>query len=203
MDRPRPKPQERSRIPILLGMLALAAGGFTTSLMIDRAGVRSAGELAPPGTARNAIPAPVTLRRPVAILGFKNTANRPEAAWIAGSLDQMLRIELVNDRRLRVLSDENVARMKTRLGITDADASSLAILGQIRAVVGADFVVLGSYDASSGQDSGPVRVEVSVVDTRTGEVVATVSESGDTGPITERLQQVSRQVREKLGAAPL
>ena len=37
-----------------------------------------------------------------------------------------------------------------------------------------------------------------MIDTRTGDTVATVSESGSDGPVTDRLERVAQHLREKL-----
>ncbi len=62
---------------------------------------------------------PVNMRRSVAVLGFKNLSQRPDAAWLSTALAEMLTTELGAGEKLRTISGENVARAKNDLSLAD------------------------------------------------------------------------------------
>jgi TolB-like protein len=86
-------------------------------------------------------------RRSVAVLGLKNMTARPEVGWLSTALSEMLATELAAGDEVRVIPEENVARMKLELGLADADTLSKDRLAWVRRTLGADVVVVGSYTA--------------------------------------------------------
>src|SRR5580704_16144103 len=54
-------------------------------------------------------------RTSVAVLGFKNLSGRDDEAWISTALSEMLDAQLSAGQQLRVISSEDVARMKIDL----------------------------------------------------------------------------------------
>jgi eukaryotic-like serine/threonine-protein kinase len=201
MDRPRPKPQARSRVPALLAVLGVLAAGVAALQLDGRWTLRDPEARAPAAVAAAASPVPVRLRRSVAILGFKNLSGRPEVAWIGEALAEMLRNELGAEEHLRVLPNESVAQMKTQLGLSEADSYSEATLGRIRALLGADLVVLGAYLAFGEHDASEIRLDLSLQDTRTGDTIAAVTETGSERELAEHISRVGQRLREKVAAA--
>ena len=147
--------------------LAVAAG--LASSIPRRAGAR-----APSPTAA----APAAPRRSVALLGFKNLSGRPESAWLSTALAEMLSTELAAGEAMRIIPGENVARMKVELSLTDADSLAPDTLARIRANLGTDLVVLGSYLAQGEKAGERLRLDMKVQDTAAGELVASITETG-------------------------
>jgi len=99
-------------------------------------------------------------RTAVAVLGFKNLSARDSKAWISTALSEMLDAQLSAGQQLRVVSSEDVARMKMDLSLPAADSYSRDTLQKIRMHLGADIVVLGSYLDTGSDNGGKIRVDV-------------------------------------------
>jgi serine/threonine protein kinase/tetratricopeptide (TPR) repeat protein/TolB-like protein len=157
----------------------LAVAGVAAALLVLSAGyylrVRKPGK---PITPTAIGPAPVQMRRSVAVLGFKNLSGRPEKAWLSTALSEMITTDLAAGEKLRMIPGENVTRLKVDLSLADADTYAQDTLQRIRKHSSADFVILGSYFDLGQESAGNVRLDVRIQDTSTGETVASVSRSG-------------------------
>jgi eukaryotic-like serine/threonine-protein kinase len=140
-------------------------------------------------------------RTAVAVLGFKNLSGRDDEGWISTALSEMLDAQLSAGQQLRVISSEDVARMKIDLSLPAADSYSRDTLQKIRTHLGSDIVVLGSY-LDSGKDSGgKIRVDVRLQDAREGETIAAISQDGNEASLPELVTQSATSLRQKLGIA--
>src|SRR5262249_59991800 len=119
---------------------------------------------------RGPAPAPA---RSLAVLGFKNLAGRPDAAWISTALAEMLDTELAAGGQLRIVPGEAVARLKSDLGLGEADSYARDSLARIRDNTGARLVIVGSYVPAAGK----LRLDVRAQDTGTGELVVAFTET--------------------------
>lgn len=106
-------------------------------------------------------------RRSIAVLGFKNATGRRDAAWVSTALSEMVTTELAAGGRLRTIPEESVARTRADLSLPEADSFAKDTLARIRADIGADLVVLGSYVANQAGDA--VRVDLRVQEPSNGE----------------------------------
>jgi eukaryotic-like serine/threonine-protein kinase len=149
------------------------------------------------------IPAHPTMpvRRAVAVLGFKNTSGRAEAAWLSTGLSEMLTTELGTGEKLRTVAEENVARAKLDLSLSDADSLAKDTLARVRDNLGTDFVVLGSFVDLGKEAGGQVRVDMRLQDARTGETIGVVSETGKESELFDLVSRAGRDLRDKLGIA--
>jgi tetratricopeptide (TPR) repeat protein len=143
--------------------------------------------------------ASVRPRRSVAVLGFRNLSGRAEDAWISTTLSVMMTTELAAGEQLRIVSGENVARMKIDLALPDVDTLAPDTLGKIREILNSDDVVLGSY-LRLGDD---VRVEVRLQDAHTGETMASFSRKGSAQQLDELTTSAGAELRAKLGAGEI
>jgi serine/threonine protein kinase/tetratricopeptide (TPR) repeat protein len=140
-------------------------------------------------------------RMAVAVLGFKNLSGRDDDAWISTALSEMLDAQLSAGQQLRVVSSEDVARMKIDLSLPAADSYSRDTLQRISTHLGSDIVVLGSY-LDTGKDSGgKIRVDVRLQDARQGETIAVISRDGNEASLPELVTQSGAGLRQKLGIA--
>jgi len=140
-------------------------------------------------------------RTAVAVLGFKNLAGREDEAWISTALSEMLDAQLSAGQQLRVVSSEDVVRMKIDLSLPAADSYSRDTLQKIRTHLGSDIVVLGSY-LDTGKDSGgKIRVDVRLQDAREGETIAVITRDGNETSLPELATQSGVGLRQKLGIA--
>src|ERR1017187_6958043 len=101
--------------------------------------------------------------------------------------------------KLRTIPGENVARAKIDLSLPDADGYGRDTLERIRKTLGGDYVVLGSYYYSGKDAGGQVRLDLRLQDSRAGETVATVSQTGTDVQLLDLVSRTGTQVRERLG----
>jgi eukaryotic-like serine/threonine-protein kinase len=139
----------------------------------------------------------------VAVLGFKNTSGRPEAAWLSTALCEMLSTELALDHKLQAAPEESVAWTKRDLSLADADSFSPETLRRIRNRLGTDFVVVGSYFDLSPGANGRIRLDLRLQNAGTGETIDWVSVSGTEQEIPELAAQTGLRLRAKLGVGEL
>jgi TolB-like protein len=134
-------------------------------------------------------------RHTIAALPLHNAAGRTDVAWLGIAIPEMLRTEL-DGADLRSLPGETVARMRAELALPDADSYAPDTLARIAADIAADYVVVGSY-ASMGAD---LRVDVRLQDTRSGELVAEVSETGTAQDLFPLVARAGAELRGRLHA---
>src|SRR5215472_1751594 len=138
-------------------------------------------------------------RTSVAVLGFRNLSGKQDQNWISIALSEMLSSDLSAGQQLRVLSAEDVARMKLDLNLPSADNYSRYTLRRIRDHLGSDIVVLGSYLAT-GQDAGSkVRIDLLLQDARQGETIGVIQRDGTQAGLAELISQGGAALRQKLG----
>jgi len=141
----------------------------------------------------------ITPRRAVAVLGFKNLTGAPGTEWLSGGLAEMLSTELGASGALRVITGENVARAKLELGLGNVDSLARDSLARLRAQLGTDAVVLGSYTAIDGPSGRQIRLDLRVQDAVQGETTATVGETGTEAQLFDLVAQVGKRLRRELG----
>ncbi|HEY6944284.1 MAG TPA: tetratricopeptide repeat protein, partial [Candidatus Acidoferrum sp.] len=157
-----------------------------------------------PGKARGALSGPATPpRRSVAVLGFKNTSGRAEAAWLSTGLSEMLTTELGTGEHLRTIAEENVARAKADLSLSDADSLAKDTLTRVRKNLGTDYVLLGSFVDLGKEAGGQVRVDMRLQDAQTGETIGIVSETGTESQLFDLVSRAGQELRGKLGMGNL
>ncbi|MGA7080751.1 MAG: protein kinase [Terriglobales bacterium] len=147
--------------------------------------------------AREIATTPLNRRRTVAVLNFKNSTSRPEAAWLSTALPEMLTTELAAGEKVRTITGEEVAQMKMNLSLPDSDILTAQTLSQIGKTLGADMVVLGSYVALP---DGKLRVDLHLQDVAAGETVLAVNQTGDQSNLFDLVSRAGIQLREKCGA---
>lgn len=138
-------------------------------------------------------------RRSIAVLGFKNTSGRPETAWLSTGLSEMLTTELGTGEHIRTVAEENVARAKLDLSLSDADSLAKDTLTRVRNNLGTDYVVLGSFVDLGKEAGGQVRVDMRLQDARTGETIGVVSETGKESELFDLVTRAGSDLRGKLG----
>lgn len=150
-------------------------------------------------------PSPVVPSGPprlsVAVIGFTNASGNTRDVWLSTAFTEMLATELAVGEHLRMVPEEDVARAKLELSITDRDSYSGNTLTNIRKDIGCDYVVAGSYLAIGGAGSGRVRLDARLQDAVTGDTVASVAVVGSQSDIFALASQAGEQLRAKLGIA--
>jgi TolB-like protein/Tfp pilus assembly protein PilF len=195
-------PQQVTRSVMVggIGILAILAVGIV--LGFDIGGARSkifhsAGAGAGPNS--GAGETEPTGRRAVAVLSLVNLSKQTDQAWLSTELQEMLATELSAGGNVRVISGEDVARMKTDLALPDGASYGRETLERIQKLLGVDDVVTGSYLAPG---NGDLRLDLRLQDARSGETIAPVSVTGKSGQVADLEDVVTTagvQLREKLG----
>jgi tetratricopeptide (TPR) repeat protein/TolB-like protein len=195
-------PQQLTRSVVVGGgivILAILAAGIV--LGFDVGGARSK-IFHSAGAETRSTPSGETVatgRRAVAVLSLVNLSKQPDQAWLSTALQEMLATELGAGGNVRVISGEDVARMKADLALPDGASYGPETLGRIQKVLGADDVVTGSYLAPG---NGELRLDLRLQDARSGETLAPVSVTGKSGQVEDLADVVTSagvQLREKLG----
>jgi DNA-binding winged helix-turn-helix (wHTH) protein/tetratricopeptide (TPR) repeat protein/TolB-like protein len=138
-------------------------------------------------------------RLSVAVLGFKNLSGVAQEAWLSTALSDWLTTELTAGEQLRAIPAESVARMKMELSLPDVDSLSSESLVRIRKNIRTDFVVVGSYAMLGAKSDGPIRLDLHLQDTRSGETVVAISEVGTEAHLLDLVARAGQRLREKLG----
>jgi serine/threonine protein kinase/tetratricopeptide (TPR) repeat protein len=139
---------------------------------------------------------PVSVRRSVAVLGFKNLSGDPAGAWLSTAFSQMLTTELAAGGALRTIPGENVGRMKLELSLSDAESLASDTLERVGRNLGADLVVLGSY---LRLPSGQLRLDLRVQDATAGETLAALAESGTEVGLVDLVTRAGSLLRQSIG----
>ncbi|MBZ5545246.1 MAG: tetratricopeptide repeat protein [Acidobacteriia bacterium] len=138
-------------------------------------------------------------RRSIAVLGFKNLSGRNDQLWLSSALSEMLGTELSAGSKLRTIPGEDVARMRAELALPDADTYARGTLTRIRANLGSDLVVLGSYLVMGEQGGGQIRLDLRLQDTLAGVTLASFAAVGSQEQLLGLVSKAGSALREKLG----
>jgi serine/threonine protein kinase/tetratricopeptide (TPR) repeat protein len=147
--------------------------------------------------ANSAASAGESLRRSIAVLGFRNLSGDKDIAWLSTAFAEMLTTELTASEQIRAIAGENVARMKIELKLMDTDSYAPDTLGRIKNNLGTDLVVVGSY-LMLGQSPRKVRLDLRVQDTKAGETLASVSDTGGEEDLLGLVSRIGSRVRTEL-----
>ncbi|HWM89829.1 MAG TPA: FlgO family outer membrane protein [Thermoanaerobaculia bacterium] len=184
----------RPRLRIALGLAVLALV-LALALAVPRL---TRGPLALPEELGSVAP----LRRPsVAVLGFRDLSQGEDTRWLASALAEMLTTELSAGGQVRVISRENVARARAYVDIQTSGTLAGASLPRIRSIVAADRVVVGTFVALPGGADRRIRLDVRVLRSADGEVLASLSEMGKESELFDLVNRAGAQLRQVLGYA--
>jgi serine/threonine protein kinase/tetratricopeptide (TPR) repeat protein len=180
-------------VPSFAALLALGVGlGFYVS--------RHRNSTANGQAQSGSVIVPVMTPRPtVAVLGFKNLSGRHEEDYLSNSLAETIDCELAAGEKVRTIPGENIARMKNDLSLPDAESYAADTLQKIRKNLYTDYVIEGSYLALGKEAGGQVQLNVRLQDTRTGETIASVAETGAESNLNELFAKAGTDLRMKLG----
>jgi DNA-binding winged helix-turn-helix (wHTH) protein/tetratricopeptide (TPR) repeat protein len=148
------------------------------------------------------IPPSVT-RRSVAVMGFTNASGDAREVWLSTAFTEMLATELAAGDHLRTVPEEDVARAKLELSLTNKDSYGSNTLTKIRQDIGCDYVVAGSYIAIGRTGNGRVRLDARVQDAVTGDTVASFAVVGSQSDLFDLASRAGEQLRAKLGVGTL
>ncbi len=195
-DRPPAMGAQRPLRGVLLtvAILAFALAAFYPL----RQRVRAAGRENPPAPA---VQAP---RRSIAGLELANLSGDPEVGWLATALPEMLAAEIAASGEVRTLPGEAVARVE--MDLSRPRSLQGGELRRLGARLGVDYLLVGSYLVTGGESSRggrQVRVDLRLIDARSGEALATVSDTRGESSLLALVSDSGEQLRRSLGLEPL
>lgn len=197
-----PRPVVRRRLVasglLLLGLTIAAFGIFRVRGSPTRSAADSSvgvGGLAPVA----ARPA----RKSLAILGFRNLSRRPDVEWLSTALSEMLGSEVGAGERIRLISGEEVARVRAENSLAQTDSLSPETLRRIRGALGSDWIVIGSYLALGEEAAGRIRLDARIQDTATGESLLAIVEEGRVADLADLVARAGNRLRLAVGAGEL
>jgi DNA-binding winged helix-turn-helix (wHTH) protein/tetratricopeptide (TPR) repeat protein len=142
-------------------------------------------------------------RYSIAVFEFKNLSGRAHDDWLSAALAEMLTTELSAGGQLRVVSSEEVHRIKLDLKLGGEQSLAKPSLNQIRSRVGADVVVSGSYVEIGREPNSQIRLDLQLQDAAGGETLFSAAVSGQTQELFALVSRSGAQLRSKLGAPML
>ena len=138
-------------------------------------------------------------RPTISVLGFRNVSNRADLDWLATALSEMVQAELAPGSSYRLMPVETAERLRRDLSLERPGSLSAESLARLRRAAAVDEVVGGSYVASGGTaGDASIRIDVLVQDARTGETVASVTETGETSRLFELVSTIGTRLRSSL-----
>jgi DNA-binding winged helix-turn-helix (wHTH) protein/tetratricopeptide (TPR) repeat protein len=177
---------------VVLALLAVGVlfccGLFLRGLFLKRADARAGGSAA-------STPRP---RPAVAVLGFHNSSNRPEDAWLSTAVAEMLASEMTAGDDLRVIPTEDVVRAESDLGIKDSPIDTDPKRASLSRATGADMLVKGSYVVVERGSTPAIRLMVQLQDAHTGKQVALISKTGNLAELFKLIDEAGAEVRNGL-----
>jgi eukaryotic-like serine/threonine-protein kinase len=181
-------PVRRPRWHWTLGALALAAvvAAVTGGLALRRAH-------RPVAAARGAVAGE---RRALAVLGLRNLTSGSDVAWLGTALPELLAAEVTAEDTLRRVPDENVARARRDLQLSDGAVPAPELARRLGNMLDADYVLSGAYLAAG---DGRVRLDLTLQDARDGQTLAAVSETGSKAALLDLVAAAGEQLRHGLG----
>ncbi|HYO13933.1 MAG TPA: winged helix-turn-helix domain-containing protein [Thermoanaerobaculia bacterium] len=190
--------RERRRLQaaglLLLFVVAAVALSLLLALFLSRGKTKTVAEDGTGAPPEDGIRAAVR-RRSVAVLGFKNLAGEEEKGWLAAALSEMLTTELAAGGQVRVISGENVSRVRQSLSLPYADNLKTEELQRLHSFLGADLVVIGSYLPYGGK----IRLDLRVLELPSGDSVASVAEVGTEPELFNLVSHTGMRLRRALG----
>ncbi len=139
-----------------------------------------------------------TKRKSVAVLGFRNL-GKPEDVWIGTALAEMFRTEMAAGQSIRAIPGETVARTIRDLDIKTLESLSEETVSKVRLILGADYVLSGTYLVMAGGGEATLRVDLHLEDTAHHEVVGSTALTGTASSLFTLVSQGGTALREKLG----
>jgi len=146
---------------------------------------------------------PVTLRKSIAVLGFRNVSGRADDTWLATAFSEMLSTELAGGEKLRLISGEDVANLRLSSPWSQTDTLDQETTSRIGTALNSDLLVLGSFTATGQSGHERVRVDVRLQDAKTGEILSEIAETGGTQDLFQVVSGIGSHLRERVGVPDL
>jgi len=146
---------------------------------------------------RNPVPdmsaAPV--RRSVAVLPMKNLSDDAAHNWLSTALSETISAELAGGREFRVVSGENVTRLRQEMQPPLGVGLTRQQLNDIGSGLACDLILSGNYLVVGGK----LRVDVRLDEVATGEAIASASITDSEDRFLDVVTNAGSKLRDTLG----
>lgn len=181
---------------------ALGVAALVAVVVGGRALLVAPARPASPLTAAAATP-PVPVFRParpsLAILALKATTPRADAAWLPTALGELLAAQLGAGGAIRLIPAPDVREVERGLGLGALESVPAADLARMRSAFGADLLATGSCSIAGDGATRLVRLEVRVVDARTGTATGSSTTTGSETQLFDLVSRAGHDLRGALG----
>ena len=193
---PAAGPSPKTRQPVLARWGVLIALLILGAVLIGFLQLRHPRQPGETGERTKAVAAR-NMRPSVVILDFRNLSPRGEIQWLETAFPEMLTTELVAGGNMRVIRGENLAQLQRSLSFQEDGSLSREDLERLYTVLGADFIVLGSYFPMNGK----VRLDLRVVHMPDARTVVVLGEAGTEPGLFDLVTRTGSKLRDSLGVA--
>lgn len=183
---------------LVLGFLLALATVGAVLFYKDRSRPAPAGEAGETGEA-GATAAAVSPRPTVAVLGFRNLAANRNQDWLSTALSEMLITELSAGSRVRMVSGEEVARVRQTFSVPYTEDLSGETRQQLQDRLGADLIVVGAYLSLGEGGKNALRIDLRVVKASSGETLTSLAEVGTEDGLFDLVSRIGGKLRRTLG----
>jgi eukaryotic-like serine/threonine-protein kinase len=186
---PTPRTWEKSWLWAGIGALAflIVVGGFAYLRQVQ----------AKPNGNKDVPATVVTPRRALAVLAFLNVSGRPEDDWLSTAVSEILSTELAAGEKLRLVSGEEVVQLHLTMPWSQTSTLSPETTARIGSALNSDLLVLGSYIVT-GTGPRQLRIDVRLQDSKSGQVLEEVTETGTDQHLLDLVAMVSGKLRQRL-----
>jgi serine/threonine protein kinase/Tfp pilus assembly protein PilF len=139
----------------------------------------------------------------VAIVRLENGMKNPDKDWIATSLEESLRQQLIPGTKLQVIPGADVARMLQEVRPPRGEQFNDETVDKIRDDLGSDMVVSGTYLSSGTQGGGQLQVTLHLEDAAKHVMLPPIVETGREDDLYGLSDRLGRSLRKSLGAEDL
>jgi tetratricopeptide (TPR) repeat protein/TolB-like protein len=148
------------------------------------------------GAART-VGGPAPHRPAVALLDLRNLSGDAQTAWLAAALPEMIATELAASEKIRTVSRDDVVRMEHDLKLSGNIGKETLV--RIHSILGAEYVVEGSYLAAGDAAKPDVRVDLRIEKALSGETIGTFSDTAAQAEILRLVSRAGAMLRGDLG----
>lgn len=145
-----------------------------------------------------------SLRPAVAILGFQNLSSDRKADWIGTALTEMISTDLAVGGAIRTTPSLDVTRVRREFNIPAGSVIlDHRILNALRENLSTNYVANGAYLMLGQGKNAQLRVDVKLINTSNGKIIAALSETGSQDKLFDLVRALGVALRQDLGAAAL
>ena len=140
-------------------------------------------------------------RKSVAVLRIRDLSKGSSEAWLQTALSEMLTSELASGGKLHAIPAEDVVRWRSDLGTASDGAGQSEVLRLARRNFRVDTFVVGSYVIAGTCPECRVRVDLGLIDARTGDNLETIIDEGPAKDLLDLTTRLGAKLRAGLGVA--